>query len=105
MLGTYLEDMSDLSFLLNSVKYIHHVWLENTMGSAARILRMKEVCKRLAVSRSTLYNWLDLHSKYSNPDFPRPFRIAGGSMIGFLEEDVNSYIAKLASTQKEKRVA
>lgn len=63
--------------------------------ASARILRMKQVVVKIGVSRSTIYDWLDLHSKRFNPNFPRPFKLSqtAHGAIGWHEWAIDAWIA------------
>lgn len=67
------------------------------MKSNQKILRLREVCERLGVSKSTVYNWLDVQSRYYRADFPRPVRI-GLASIGFVEHEIDAFIEEIAAT-------
>lgn len=61
-----------------------------------RIIRICEVRSRLGqISRSTLYNWINPHSKYFKPDFPKKVQV--GNIVGFLECEVDQYIQSVAN--------
>lgn len=70
---------------------------EGGMKSNQKILRLREVCERLGVSKSTVYNWLDVQSRYYRADFPRPVRI-GLASIGFVEHEIDAFIEEIAAT-------
>jgi prophage regulatory protein len=50
-----------------------------------RLVRMPEVCKRIGVSRSSLYKMINLKS------FPPPKRL-GGRSVAWLESDIETWI-------------
>ena len=52
-----------------------------------QILRVKEVARRLGISRSTLYVWI------KEGRFPSPIRL-GVRMVGWKDSDVNQWIIK-----------
>lgn len=64
---------------------------------AYQILRLRDVCERLGVSKSTVYNWLDTQSQYYRANFPRPVRI-GAASIGFVEQEIDAFIEEIAAT-------
>lgn len=67
------------------------------MQRTNRLLRLRDVCERLGVSKSTVYNWLNSQSRYHRANFPRPVRI-GVASIGFVEQEIDAYIEEMAST-------
>lgn len=69
------------------------------MNNSVRILRLKDVCDRLGVSRSTIYNWLDRDSKYYKADFPRPMRVSI-AIIGFLENEIDDFVSSAAARNR-----
>ncbi|MGN5076583.1 helix-turn-helix transcriptional regulator [Aeromonas veronii] len=56
-----------------------------------RILRRKEVCEKLGISRSTLYNWLSPNSAYFVIDLPKPIRL-GRRTIGWISDEIENWI-------------
>ncbi|HFC8518475.1 TPA: helix-turn-helix transcriptional regulator [Neisseria weaveri] len=66
----------------------------------ATILRQNEVIKRLGISSSTLWYRLDPKNRRHDPDMPRPFKLSGsGNAIGWLESEIDEYIAKQAANR------
>lgn len=53
-----------------------------------RLIRRKELEKKLGISRSTIYEALK-----NNPEFPRQVHIMG--RVGWLEEEIDDYIRML----------
>lgn len=60
------------------------------IDKALRILRMKQLIERTGLSRATLYVLMA-----SDPTFPRKVKLTARS-IGFLESDVDAWIASRA---------
>ncbi|MBK1683920.1 helix-turn-helix transcriptional regulator [Rhodoferax fermentans] len=56
-----------------------------------KILRLKQVCERLQISRSSLYEKITITSPRFDKDFPRPFKL-GASAIGFDADAVNQWV-------------
>jgi predicted DNA-binding transcriptional regulator AlpA len=44
----------------------------------AQLLRAKQVCELMQISRSTMYSWLQVGGRYHNPLFPRPIYLSNG---------------------------
>jgi prophage regulatory protein len=53
-----------------------------------RILRLREVCSRAGVARSTIYYWIQLGT------FPKPVAI-GGRAVGWRESVINEWLQSL----------
>lgn len=70
--------------------------LEQSGKPAIRVLRLKLVLERVGVSRSTVYDWMNLNSPRHDPTFPHPIRLSGGSgrcgAIGWIESDLYRWI-------------
>lgn len=56
-----------------------------------RVLRLKQVQDRIGLSRSTIYDRLNVGSPRYDSTFPRPLKI-GRSAVGWLEESVDDWI-------------
>ena len=67
------------------------------MNQSDRIIRRLDTMKMLGVSKSTLADWQNPKSKRYRPDFPKKIQL-GVNSVGYLESEINSYIAKLAET-------
>jgi prophage regulatory protein len=59
-------------------------------ASPSRILRWSQVRGRVGLSKSTLF---DMARK---GEFPKPFRLGAGTAVGFLETDIDQWIAAQA---------
>ena len=57
----------------------------NTINTGKRILRVKPVCEKLGVARTTLWRWTQ------QGHFPKAI-ILGPNTRGWLESDVNAWI-------------
>lgn len=76
------------------------------LKTALRIMRRKEVEKRLALSRSTIYDRLNQKSPSYDPTFPKPIELAVGMKnppVGWLESEVDSWL--LAQIEKSRKAA
>ena len=56
-----------------------------------RVLRLKQVQDRIGLSRSTIYDRMNVESPRYDSTFPKPLKI-GCSAVGWLEESVNDWI-------------
>lgn len=59
------------------------------------ILRLPAVKKRTVLSRSTIY------LRIANKEFPAPISL-GGRAVGWLEEDINSWLEKKIEASRER---
>lgn len=57
-----------------------------------RILRMTELTVILGISRSSIYEKLNPHSKYYDEDFPKPIKL-GISSVGWLYSEIEKWVA------------
>lgn len=67
------------------------------MNDDSRILRFPEVVNRTGLSRSSVYG------RIRTGDFPAPVPLGAGRAVGFLEREVNGWIASLAERRIEKK--
>lgn len=68
------------------------------MNQSDRIIRRLDTMKILGVSKSTFADWQNPKSKRYRPDFPKKIQL-GVNSVGYLESEINSYIAKLAEAR------
>lgn len=61
------------------------------VNSTIRVLRSPEVSKRLSISKSTIYDWLNPKSPRFDSQFPRPVKI-GRMATGWLESEINEWL-------------
>ena len=62
-------------------------------SSGLSIISVRETARRLSIGRSTLYVYIDPKSSKFKSELPRPVRI--GSMVGFVEQEIDKYIRGL----------
>jgi len=55
------------------------------------ILRLRCMCAKLAVSRGTVYSWMNPKSRYFDESFPKPLRL-GVKAVGWDSVAVESWI-------------
>lgn len=72
--------------------------------SSTALLRLRQVCAKLSVSRSTIYSWLNPKSPYFRPEFPSPLKL-GGRAIFWTEAAINEWIAEAISCSKRKNLS
>ena len=64
------------------------------MNQSDRIIRRLDTMKMLG----TFADWQNPKSKRYRPDFPKKIQL-GVNSVGYLESEINSYIAKLAEAR------
>ncbi len=62
-------------------------------GSSESIVRLPEVCKRVGLGRTSIYNYMRCG------EFPPSVRIAGTRIVGWRASEVDQFIASRPSTQ------
>lgn len=62
-----------------------------------RIIRLPELLERTGLSKSSIYDKLNLRSPRHDPHFPRPRKlgVTKSSAVGWSEEAVDAWINKL----------
>lgn len=73
--------------------------MNDTSNQPSRIIRLPELLERTGLSKSTVYDRLDLRSPRHDPSFPRPQKlgITRCSAVGWSAEAVESWIKKLTT--------
>jgi prophage regulatory protein len=62
-----------------------------------QIINIKEVIQFTSISRATIYEMINVDSKYYDPTFPKPVRLSE-SRIGWSAWEINQWIeSKLAN--------
>lgn len=56
-----------------------------------KMLRMKQLIEQTGLSRSTLYDMMDVKSKRYDPSFPRAIKLTEATVC-WLESEVNAWI-------------
>jgi prophage regulatory protein len=73
----------------------------NQLNKALRILRMRQITEKLNLGRSAIYDRLDARSPRHDPTFPRPVTLGGGRAIGFVESEVDDWLAAQISKRNK----
>ncbi|UTA81526.1 AlpA family phage regulatory protein [Halomonas sp. XH26] len=55
------------------------------------VLRMKQLVKKIGISRSSVYEKMNPKSPRYDKTFPRPFKL-GKSAVGWFESDINQWL-------------
>ena len=61
------------------------------MAIELRILRIKEVATKLAIGKSTIYDWINPKSPRYDPSFPKPIKL-GGNSIGWVSTMIDDWL-------------
>lgn len=69
-----------------------------------KVLRLKDMVKKLGIARSTIYDWMNPDSKRYDATFPRSFKI-GRHSIGWFEHQVDEWLALRAAALLEQKQA
>lgn len=64
------------------------------------ILRAKQVAEKLGVSVSAVWYKQNPKSRHYDAAFPKPFKVSA-NITGWLESEIDTYIATLASTRSD----
>ena len=56
-----------------------------------KILRIKEVATKLAIGKSTIYDWLNTKSPRYDKTFPKPIKLSKGT-IGWLSIHIDEWL-------------
>lgn len=77
-----------------------------TAFAGKKVLRIRHMKDKLAMSVASLYNKMNPRSKYYDPTFPRPIRLSAapgrGGAVGWLEFEVDAWLdsRQLAATKQ-----
>lgn len=67
-----------------------------TAFAGKKVLRIRHMKDKLAMSVASLYNKMNPRSKYYDATFPKPFRLTAspgpGGAVGWLEADVDAWL-------------
>lgn len=73
--------MSQSNLKQQTVKYVN----------PAKMLRIKDVMKKLGIARATIYDWLNPKSPRYDATFPRQRRL-GAKSVGWLEVELDNWM-------------
>ena len=76
------------------------------MAAQIQILRRNQVEARIGLKRSSIYAKLSLNPKRPNdfdPTFPRPITLGNAKAVGWVESEINSWLA--AQLEKCRKVS
>lgn len=65
--------------------------MNHDLNSDVKILRLKNLCVRIGLGRSTIYDRINTKSPRYDKTFPRPIKL-GATAIGWIESEVVAWI-------------
>jgi len=68
-------------------------------SSVIKILRIAQVIRKVGVSRSTIYDWLNPKSSRYDATFPKQRRL-GLQAVGWMESEIDGWLLKLGPVKK-----
>lgn len=69
--------------------------MDNAVATLRKILRMKQLAERTGLSRTTLNELMNPHSRYFDPTFAPKIRLSSRA-VGYYEADVEAWLASRA---------
>ncbi|BDS29882.1 helix-turn-helix transcriptional regulator [Aeromonas caviae] len=60
---------------------------------SSRFVRMREVQKKIGISRSTVYDWINPNSPRFDDSFPKPVRL-GVNSVGWVDTELEDWLAE-----------
>lgn len=66
------------------------------------MIRLRDVLRRTGLSRSTIYNKLDINSSHYDELFPKQVRVGSGS-VRWIESEIDFWIEKCIASSRENR--
>ncbi len=60
---------------------------------SSRLVRMREVQKKIGISRSTVYDWINPNSPRFDDSFPKPVRL-GVNSVGWVDTELEDWLAE-----------
>lgn len=59
--------------------------------STVKILRIRDICQKIGIGRSTVYDWINPKSPRYDASFPKRLRL-GKQSVGWLESEIDNWI-------------
>ena len=72
--------------------------MQSSVSNQPKVLRMKDVVNICGLSRSTIYDKMDIKSRRHDPSFPRPLKL-GISAVGWMEQDISNWLDSKKNVQ------
>jgi prophage regulatory protein len=68
-----------------------------------KILRRMAVCEKLGIAIQKTYDLGNPKSARFDPTFPSPIKIGNGRAVGFVEEEIDAWLAKQVLASRAER--
>ncbi|WP_228393209.1 helix-turn-helix transcriptional regulator, partial [Pseudomonas helleri] len=72
----------------------------NEKSEALVMLRLRDVLKRTGLSRSTIYNKLNVASCHYDAKFPKQIRV-GKTSVRWIESEINSWVEECVKLSRQ----
>lgn len=69
--------------------------------SGDKILRLKQLMRKIGVSRSTIYDWLNPKSPRYDANFPKQLCL-GRQAVGWRESEIDAWLFELCPRTKKR---
>ncbi|APJ16725.1 AlpA family transcriptional regulator (plasmid) [Aeromonas sp. BC14] len=66
------------------------------MNNTIKVLRIKDLMKKIGMARSTIYDRINPMSPRYDSSFPKPIKL-GLSAVGWLEHEVDAWLISIAA--------
>lgn len=73
------------------MSHIPQVSQKKNYVNPVKMLRIKDVMKKLGIARATIYDWLNTKSPRYDPTFPIQRRL-GTKSVGWLESELDDWL-------------
>lgn len=73
--------------------------MPNAIQPAVNILRRRDLEARVRLSRSTIYDKINVHSPRHDAAFPKPIRLGSGAAVGWLAHEVDAWLQAQANAR------
>ncbi|UPQ70137.1 helix-turn-helix transcriptional regulator [Kluyvera ascorbata] len=60
-------------------------------STTVKILRIRDICQKIGIGRSTVYDWINPKSPRYDASFPKRLRL-GKQSVGWLESEIDNWI-------------
>lgn len=71
---------------------------KDDLSPTLKMLKLNAVVEKCQISRSTIYDKLNIKSKRYDPDFPIPRKL-GSQSVAWLENEINHWLLTRPNTQ------
>lgn len=78
------------------------VMMFNQKSEALVMLRLRDVLTRTGLSRSTIYNKLNVASRHYDAKFPKQIRV-GKTSVRWIESEINSWVEECVRLSRQNQ--